>query len=176
MLAVGVPPSLALPRGKFELRPRSRLHSLRGFLWILHPRHHLENVSAGQGRTRVVLPGLCQLLEQQLGPAVTSTGRWTRLASLLHRPTWPLLQRLNCRTLFCSPPAAPAVNCPPPCTWCQALAGLFRGFTAFLCPPPPPTQNASSEGLCVSELHPRVCLLAYRSSVSEAPSPPPTSV
>ena len=114
MLAVGVPPSLALTRGKFELCPRSRLHSLRGFSWILHPRHHLENVSAGQGRTRVVLPGLCQLLEQQLGPVVTSTGRWTRLASLLHRPTWPLLQKLNCRTLFCSPPAAPAVNCPPP--------------------------------------------------------------
>lgn len=172
MLAVGVPTSLALPRGKFELLPRSRLHSLRGFSWTLHPRHHLENVPAGQGRTRVVLPGLCQLLEQQLGPAVTSTGPRPCLASLLHRPTWPLLRRLNRRTLFCSPPATPALSRPPPCTPCQALAGLSWGFIAFLCPPPPPTQNASSEGLCVSKLHPRVYLLANRSSVSEAPSPP----
>lgn len=176
VLAVGVPTSLALPRGKFELRPRSRLHSLRGFSWTLHPRHHLENVPAGQGRTRVVLPGLCQLLEQQLGPVVTSTGPRPCLASLLHRPTWPLLRRLNRRTLFCSPPDTPALSRPPPCTPCQALAGLSWGFTAFLCPPPPPTQNASSEGLCVSKLHPRVYLLANRSSVSEAPSPPPTSV
>lgn len=43
------------------------------------PRHRLDNVPAGQGRTRVARPGPRRLLEQPISPPVTPAGLRPRL-------------------------------------------------------------------------------------------------
>lgn len=167
MLAVGVPPSFVLPRGKLEASPpdqgpmASEASHRCHFLTT-----QLENVPAGQGRTQTAQPALhhpSQAAKPASGdlsePCLTSTSLFCSCLTC-PPPIWledPPLQ----------PPATPAVAHPP------ARAGLPPGFRPAV-PSAPHACIPSHEGMRWRPPCRLTCFHVRPEPASESPSLTPT--